>query len=245
VSLPVLLFTHDPEYAAAASDAGIAGIVVDWEGGTKWDRQAGAGTEINDGSYEDLAVIRSAVATHVVCRINNEPATRRRDAALAMSLGADEIWLPMVRSLDDILDCLDGLGPGAQVGVLVETTEAMTLGSALNCLPITRVYVGLNDFRIDRGHADLFEPLYDGTVERFRADFGGQFGVAGVTDPDRGSPVPQRRLLQLMAGLSCDFGVARRSFRADVPVDAIASTLARLDREYDELRAQAAAPVDS
>lgn len=243
MSLPVLLFTHDSAYARAASRSGVAGIVVDWESRGKADRQSGAGTEINDGTSYDLIAIRAASYGHVICRVNNTPQTRVAETELASSLGANEIWLPMVRHVEEVEECLRAIGPDTSVGVLVETREALELGPELDRLAIARVYIGLNDLRIDRGHTDLFEPLRDGTIDRFRAGYAGRFGVAGVTDPDRGTPVPQRELLAVMARLRCDFAVARRSFRADVPVEDIASTLARIDVEYDELCATAVAPA--
>ena len=61
--------------------------------------------------------------------------------------------------------------------------------------PLSRVYVGLNDLRIDRGSNELFEPLVDGTVEYVRNCVRGpRFGVAGLTVPHLGSPVPSRLL---------------------------------------------------
>jgi hypothetical protein len=235
VTLPVLLFTHDPAYGHAASCAGIGGIVVDWEFCGKDARQAGAGTEINDGTVDDLIALRAACDCPVICRVNNAADTRIAEAQLAVELGADEVWLPMVRSLDEVEECLDALGPTTPLGVLVETNEAIELGPQLARLPLARVYIGLNDLRIDRGRTDMFEPLWDGTIDRFRATFDGQFGVAGVTDPDRGAPIPQRDLLAVMARLRCDFGVARRSFRADVRASEIAFTLERISRVFDEL----------
>jgi hypothetical protein len=78
------------------------------------------------------------------------------------------------------------------------------------------VYVGLNDLRIDRGSNDLFEPLIDGTVERIRAHVDGpRFGVAGLTLPDRGAPVPSRLLAAELIRLRADFTFLRRSFLAD------------------------------
>jgi hypothetical protein len=238
VTLPLLLFTHEPKYGAAAIDAGVAGIVVDWEARGKAARQGGVDTEVNLGTAEDLAAMRSVVAGHLVCRINNEPGTRRADLRLACDLGANEVWLPMVRRVDEVEDCLGGLPAGVALGVLAETREALRMGRALGELPLARVFVGLNDYRIDRGHRGLFDPLVDGTLERFRDEFGGALGFAGVTDPERGRPLPQRLLLAEMARMRCAFGVARRSFRADTPQAALAATVRRIDREYAALLAR-------
>ena len=243
MTLPLLLFTQEPEYGAAAVRAGVAGIVVDWEGRGKAARQRGAETEVNVGTPEDLVSMRSAFDGHLICRINNDPGVRLAEVRLAGDLGANEVWLPMVRRLDEIEDCLGALGPGVTLGVLAETREAMQMGRALSELPLARVYVGLNDYRIDRGHAGLFDPLLDGTVDRLRDEYSGALGVAGVTDPARGRPVPQRLLLAEMARLRCGFAVARRSFRADVQRVELAAVVQRIDLEYAALLARDADAV--
>lgn len=243
MTLPLFLFTHEPDYGAAAIRAGVAGIVVDWEWRGKAARQRGVDTEVNRGTPQDLAAMRSAFAGHLICRINNEPGMRLADLRLACALGANEVWLPMVRRVDEVEQCLDALGPGIALGVLAETREAMQMGRALSGLPLARVYIGLNDYRIDRGNAGLFDPLLDGTVDRFRDEFCGALGVAGVTDPERGRPLPQRLLLAEMARLRCGFGVGRRSFRADVPPAALAAAVERIGREYAALLARDAAGI--
>jgi hypothetical protein len=82
--------------------------------------------------------------------------------------------------------------------------------------PLSRVYVGLNDLRIDRGSDELFEPLVDGTVDQVRSHVGqSRFGVAGLTLPDRGSPVPSRLLAGELSRIGADFTFLRRSFLAD------------------------------
>lgn len=219
-ALELLLFTHDADYARAAVAGGIDAIVVDWEWRGKSVRQAGRDTEINRGTDEDLSRLREAVpAATLICRINNDlDEVRARELDRAVALGADEIWLPMVRTLGEVTSSLARLGGRARLGVQVETRDALDLGPALERLDLARVYVGLNDLHIDLAREHLFEPLVDGTVERFRATYDGRFGVAGFTHPAQGHPVPCRLLLAEMARLRCDFAVARRSFRADVAV---------------------------
>lgn len=234
--LQLLLFTRDTAYAAAAVNGGMDGIVVDWECRGKASRQAGRDTEINRGTESDLARMRATVDAHLVCRINNCEELRLREIERAVCLGADEIWLPMVRDLAEVTESLEQLDGRAQLGVLVETAAALRLGPALQALPLSRVYIGLNDLHIDTGSEHLFEALVDGSVDRFRETYAGRLGVAGFTHPARGRPVPCRLLLAEMARLACGFAVARRSFRAEVPETEIAATLAELRRCFDVLR---------
>lgn len=233
--LELLLFTHDADYAAAAVQGGMDGIIVDWEWSQKPERQAGWNTEVNRGTEADLAAVVERVDAPVICRINNTPRARRREALRAVELGAREIWLPMVRTVAEIDECLDAIGGRARLGVLAETGDAMTMGAQLSALPLARVYVGLNDLQIDTGRPNLFTALCDGTVRAFRESFSGKFGVAGVTLPELGRPIPCRLLLAEMARLGCEFGVARRSFRADVPEAGTATATEKIRDAYQSM----------
>lgn len=236
--MDVLLFTFDSEYGAAATHSGMAGIVVDWEWHGKSLRQAGADTEISRGTDEDLARMRAAVKGRVICRVNNKPGTRIAEARRAVDLGADEIWLPMVRGVAEVEECLAAISGRAELGVLVETREALELGPHLSKLPVTGVFIGLHDLRLELQGAGLFDPLLNGAVDSFRASYSGRLGVAGLTHPDAGHPVPQRLLLAEMSRLRCVFGIARRSFRANVPPERIAQTLTAISAEMERLAAR-------
>ena len=238
MTLPLLLFTQEPEYGAAAVRAGVAGIVVDWEGRGKAARQRGAETEVNWRTPEDLVSMRSAFDGHLICRINNDPgaATRggapggrpRRQRSLAARWSAASTrsrtawWCP----------CL-----GVTLGVLAETREAMQMGRALSELPLTRVYVGLNDYRIDRGHAGLFDPLLDGTVDRLRDEYSGALGVAGVTDRGAAGQCRSGCCWPRWRACAADLPWRERSFRADVQ-----KGRSRGGRPADRSRASTARP---
>jgi hypothetical protein len=97
--------------------------------------------------------------------------------------------------------------------------------------PLSRIYVGLNDLRIDRRTTCLFTPLVDGTVERVRAHAGEiPFGVAGLTLPGRGAPVPSRLLAAELVRLGASFTFLRRSFLADTAGKPLAPAVAEISR---------------
>jgi len=241
--MDVLLFTHDPDYATAAVAAGVHAIVVDWEWSGKAERQAGRDTQINQGTDRDLATIRRAVGERVICRINNAPGRSHDECRRAVALGASEVWLPMVRSVAQVEACLRSLDGGARLGIMAETREALRLGREFDQLPLARVYIGLHDYRIDSGNPGLFDPLVDGTIDRFREHYRGGFAVAGVTHPAGGRPLPQRLLLAAMVRLEATFGVARRAFSADLPAHALPDGLTAIRREVGRLTARPASEV--
>ncbi len=218
--MDLLVFTADPVRAAAVVDAGAAGVILDWERRGKARRQQGQDTQINEDTAADLAAVRSAVPGtgpgRVLCRVNGAGPWTAAEVQVAVELGADEVLLPMVRTPADVDLALDAVAGRCGLGVLVETQDAVDCVDVLARRPLSRVYLGLNDLRIDRGSVDpLFAPLVDGTADRVRRAVDVPFGVAGLTLPDRGRPVPSRLLAGELARLGADFTFLRRSFWAD------------------------------
>ncbi len=197
----------------------MAGVIVDWERRGKRARQAGADTQIGTDTPADLAAVRAATAGTIVCRVNGWGPWSAAEIDLAVSLGADEVLLPMVRRPEEVDAALEAAGGRCGVGILVETADAVRLAGDLLARPLRRVYVGLNDLMIDRGGRSLFAPLVDGTVDSVAAaaaSAGVPFGVAGVTVPEGGDPVPCRLLVGALARLGASFTFLRRSFHADL-----------------------------
>jgi hypothetical protein len=219
------LFSTDEPTVQEAVAAGVDGIVIDWENMGKRERQAGADTQINYDSPKDLARIRSCTDATVLCRINAFSQCTAGEVARAIDCGADELLLPMVRTSDEVRATLDVVSGRVDLGILVETSGAITEIDALVRLPISRVYVGLNDLAIDRRLRNIFESVADGTVESLRESCDLPFGFAGLTLPHRGSPIPCRLLINEMARLRCNFSFLRRSFHADVQRTTIAAAV--------------------
>jgi hypothetical protein len=210
------VFSVEPSLVRDVVVAGAAGIVVDWENRGKECRQQGWGTEINRHTTGDLERVRAATDGRVLCRINGHGPWTAGEVRAAVARGADEILLPMVRRPEEVDRTLDLVDGRCGLGILVETRDAVERATELARRPLSRVYVGLNDLRIDRGATDLFTPLVDGTVERVRAAVDVPFGVAGLTLPGRGAPVPTRLIGAELVRIGAAFTFLRRSFLADL-----------------------------
>jgi hypothetical protein len=211
-------FANSPAAARAVVGAGATGVVVDWERRGKGRRQAGVDTQINTDTPEDLAAVRAATAGVVLCRVNQWSRWTPAEIDLAIGLGADEILLPMARRPEELDAALEVVAGRCRLGILVETTEAVRRVDELVGRPLSRIYVGLNDLMIDRGGGPLFGALVDGTVDRVAAAAAGAgipFGVAGLTLPEAGRPVPCRLVLGALARAGASFTFLRRSFWAD------------------------------
>ena len=230
----LFLFTADAAIVEEASRAGIAGFVVDWERRGKQDRQAGFDTQINADDAEDLRRVRAHTARRVLCRINGVHEGTRAEVETAIACGADELLVPMVRRPAEVEQVLAFARGRAAVGILVETLDALAHLEGLCALPLARIYVGLNDLAIERGTANLFEAVIDGTTERVRAAFPGAFGFAGLTLPERGRPVPCRLLIAEMARLGCSFTMLRRSFLRDTRGLPLATHVPRIQAALED-----------
>jgi 2-keto-3-deoxy-L-rhamnonate aldolase RhmA len=222
------LFSTNSDVIRRAAVAGVDEVIVDWEFRGKEERQSGADTEINRNTPDDLRRVRACTDVTVLCRINACGPWTPGEVATAVEAGADEILLPMVRSCAEVEAVMKQVDGRCGLGILVETIGALSEAESLAALPLSRVYVGLNDLAIQRGHENIFTALVDGTVERIRRPFSTRFGFGGLTLPDCGHPIPCRLLMGEMARLDCDFSFLRRSFRKDIQGRDMAVEIPRL-----------------
>lgn len=238
----LVLFSTDPVFIRQAVAAGIDSILVDWESLHKEQRQAQADTQINYNTPEDLRRVRACTEAKVICRINGYGTTTAEEVAQAVKAGADEILLPMVRTVEEVEMVLNRAGGRCGVGILVETLAALKLARQLARLPLSRVYTGLNDLAIERNTPNIFTALVDGTVENTRPFFPVPFGFGGLTLPECGYPIPCRLLIAEMARLGCRYSFLRRSFHRDIRGRDMAAEIPRLLGAIQE--AQQRSPKD-
>jgi 2-keto-3-deoxy-L-rhamnonate aldolase RhmA len=236
--LDLFLFTVDPDRADAVVRAGAAGVVVDWEHRGKQRRQLGEDTEVNAHTPADLARVRAGTRGRVLCRVDAAGPHTAAQVRLAADLGADEVLLPMVRDPREVDRALRAADGRCGVGILVETQDAVERVDELVRRPLSRVYLGLNDLRIDRGSTSLFAPLVDGTADAVRQAVRVPFGVAGLTRVGAGAPVPTRLLAAELARLDASFTFLRRSFTADVAPHELAVEVPRMLALVERARAR-------
>jgi hypothetical protein len=238
----LLLFATDAGIVKKAAKAGVNGFVVDLEVQGKKVRQENYDTQISANTIDDLRRVRANTDLPVSCRINGFGESTEHEVNQVIAAGADEIFLPMVRKPEEVERTLDLIRDRCRLAILIETLEAVYHARTLGEIPLSRVYIGLNDLAIDRGIKNIFESISDGTVESVRKYFRVPFGFGGLTLPDHGSPIPCRLLMGEMARLDCQFSFLRRSFYRDIVdmdldveipriLQAVASAKRRPDRE--------------
>ena len=242
--LDLVVFTTDADRARAVMDGGAAAIFIDWENQGKWERQREADTEINHQSVDDLRRVRRAITGTIICRVNALHAGTASEVELALDNGADELLLPMVRTVDEVCRFLALVNGRARVGILVETEDACRVAHGLGALALHRVYVGLNDLAIDRQRRSIFDALADGTVDAVRPHFGAMaFGVGGLTLPGMGVPIPSHILLGEILRLRASFTFLRRSFWRDVGDSDPADGIRAIDAFVRQARSRSAEQI--
>ncbi|MDK3256535.1 aldolase/citrate lyase family protein [Blastococcus capsensis] len=234
--MDLFLFTTDAAWGRDVVAAGAAGLVVDWERRGKLHRQAGEGTQINADTPADLSRVRAATPGRLLCRINGLGPWTAEEVAEAVDRGADELLLPMVRSAEEVDRALDVVAGRIPLGILVETQDAVDRVGELVRRPLARIYVGLNDLRIDRRSTELFRPLVDGTVDDVRAQVPMPFGVGGLTLPGHGFPLAGDLLAAELVRIGARFTFLRRAFTADMAGRDPFVEVPRLLAGLDELR---------
>ncbi len=240
----LLVFSTDVTLVPHAVSAGVDGVVIDWERRGKHRRQALCDTQINDDTPEDLRRVRAVTAAPVICRINGVCDSTPTEIEAALECGASEILVPMIRTVREAAEVLELVGGRCGVGILIETEDAVQRAAALAALPLSRVYVGLNNLAINRGNPNLFDAVTDGTVERVRRVCDRPFGFGGLTMPALGHPIPCRLLIAEMMRLECAFSFLRRSFHRNLTGRSLPGVVAAIREGLDAARQQSRSDID-
>lgn len=214
--LDLYVFYSNDKLTKKSIDAGATGIVVDWENTTlKKYRQSLYSTQINKHDISTLKSAKEINSDVLICRVNGGDQMRREEIDLAIDNGANEIMVPMIRNEKQIESVLCMINGRAKCIVMIETEDAVRMVYEIDQFPIDKVYVGLNDLAIDRKQKNLFKPFIDGTLDHICENISKELGVAGLTHPGLGSPIPSYLLLNELIRLQCSFTFLRRSFFRD------------------------------
>ena len=217
-------------------DAGVRTFLVDREWRGKERRQLGQDTEIDVASREDLAAATALPGARVWCRINSFGNQTPQEVEEAIAVGVDCVFLPMVRTIEEVRGFLALVVGRCKTAILVETDAAVSLAPEFGRMGLDFIYVGLNDLAIDRGYTNIFRAVADGTVERVREAFPDtRFGFAGMTDVHRGDPIPAHLILRELHRLESGFCFCRRSFRRDTQTRDMAEVVAEITALYQGL----------
>lgn len=237
------LFHSSLQRTLEGLESGITGVVVDLETMGKEGRQLLYNTQISEQKLSDLCELRRYSSAYIICRINGGKYTSEKEILEVTESGANEILVPMITNLKQMEFLIKVVPKGVNLSIMIETNEAVKLAEDLGSYPISRVFVGLNDLSIDRKQKNIFLPLIDGTVESIRTHMKCEFGVAGLTHPSSGYPIPCKLLINEMKRLRCTFGFLRRSYYKDLNIYTQQEIIDALTLEFS--KQQLIANIDS
>ncbi len=213
----LMLFTHDPELAKRAEDAGIDRIVVDFEFRGKSERQSGYHLEVNKASLEDLRRIRKAVHIPILARTNPIHSESEAEIHAIASEGADIVILPMFHTTGEVASFIKFAGNGVKKSLLFETRASVDIAADLKDLGFDEYYVGLNDMAIDYNLSFAYDVLKHDIVWRIRRSIPDRpFGFGGLTVIGGGSPLRTKEILKIMSEYNCSMAILRRAFKRDI-----------------------------
>lgn len=229
----LIAFYSNPFFLESLNYSGIDGIIVDWENKGKKNRQSLYNTQVNEHGIEDLKVVSRTNVSNIICRINGPEYWSADEIDKAIDLGAKELLLPMIKNQGEVEFVLNHVKERIHVGVMLETNEALLIADQLNELPIHRFFVGLNDLAIQRKSRNIFSPFVDGTIDTLRPKINTHFGIAGLTHPLAGSPIPCRYLIKQMKRYHASFGFLRRAFYKDLSRYSVEEIIRSLRATFD------------
>lgn len=244
--IELLLFTNDVSLARTAEQAGVDGIIIDWETKGKTERQSGCDMEINADTPDDVTRVAGAVSLPVTVRVNGLSADSAKEIDQALSCGARSLMLPMAQSADDVARFLDLVGGRARTIVQIETQALVEELDGMAALPWDSAYIGLHDLMLSRRAASMWRAVLDGTVERIYQTLQGRsVGFAGATVIGGGHPIRFTQILQELARLGARLTFLRRSFRRELQDRDMASEIATLRAAWTACHARGPQAVEA
>lgn len=181
----LMLFLDSVHEALVAEECGLDRAVLDLEVIGKADRQSGRSGWMTTLSIESMPEIRaSLVQTELMVRINPMGPYSKREIDAVINGRADRIMLPMARSVEDVVDCLDLIDERAKFSLLVETAQCLSrLPWILEDTRVDEVHLGLNDLSIQLEFEFMFELVKTGLIQycaKVCQSAGVRFGFGGV-----------------------------------------------------------------
>ena len=231
--LELVIFENDPQIMQKYHNHGINHCLIDMEVMGKDLRQLGFDTDINPGTYHDLASIAALPRVTSWCRLNQLGSWSEEECEKAIAAGAQILILPMIRQRREVEEFLELINGRTKICIMLETERAVELAEEVHGLPFEYAYFGLHDYNIATGNRFIFKPLLDGTIEKVRRilkDY--KFGFAGLTDIAKGAPIPAIQILKELARLKANFVFLRRSFKKDVCIDHVQQSVSEIDRAW-------------
>ena len=217
MGIKFFLFTTDIVLAVRAQQAGVDGIIIDWESRGKQARQKNHQLETNFDTPQAVFKISKNVKIPVIVRINPLGIHTASELDCALDNGAKIIMLPMARSVEEVKTFLKIVNGRAKTIIQIETPSLATDISNLKCLDWDYAYIGLNDLMVASGKSSIWQAISDGTAESICGNLKGRvYGFGGSTILGGGEPIINALILHELVRLGGSISVMRRTFKTEL-----------------------------
>lgn len=229
--IKLMMIVNQPDIAAHAEHCGVDRIFVDLEYIGKQERQGHLDTWMSRHTPEDISRVRAVLdRAPLLVRLNPWHEGSRDEIEDALARGADQLMLPMFRSIEAVSGFCRLVRERAPVIPLAETRESLEILPLVVRTPgVCEVFIGLNDLHLSLGQRFMFQPLADGTLDRAAEQLhavGMPFGFGGLARVGEGL-LPAERIIGEHVRLGSSSAILSRTFHRQ------AHTLAELKHEMD------------
>ncbi len=211
------MFSTDLALAFKAEQAGVDGIIVDWESRGKQTRQKNHPLETNFDTPQDVYNISKEVKIPVIVRVNSLGIHTASEITCALDNGAKIIMLPMAQSKQEVKTFLKLVEGRAKTIIQIETPSLASDVNNLRTLDWDYAYIGLNDLMVATGQSSIWQAIFDGTAESICSQLQGRaFGFGGSTILGGGEPIINALILHELIRLGGTISVMRRTFKKEL-----------------------------
>jgi hypothetical protein len=211
------LFTTDLLLAFKAQQAGVDGVIVDWESRGKQARQQNHPLETNFDTPQDVYNLSRKLKIPVIVRVNQLGTYTASEINCALNNGAKIVMLPMARSVAEVRTFLRLVDGRAKTIIQIETPSLASEVKNLRSLEWDYAYIGLNDLMVATGHSSIWQALFDGTAESICTPLKGRtYGFGGSTILGGGEPIINSLILHELVRLGGAVSILRRTFKKEL-----------------------------
>lgn len=192
--VPLCIITSNKALITEADQLNIDRIMIDLERMGKRERQKSKYLFISNHRESDIQSVKS-ILTHskLMVRINPIHTYTKDEINRVIEAGADIIMLPYFFTSNEVKIFIDYISGRCKTSLLVETKGAIKHIDDITAISgIDEIYIGLNDLQLSLNTHQLFDVLFDGTLERAAATIKSKnilFGFGGVAPPSFPMPI--------------------------------------------------------
>ena len=190
-------------------------VFVDLEIIGKRKRQANTSSLISNHSYEDISKLKKIVkGTNLGVRINPINTNSKFEINESIKRGAEVIMLPMFKTVDEVLKCIEIIEGRCQIDLLFETPEALENISNFPLNDIRFSHFGINDISLALKYRNMFECFLTGILDeptKYLTSKGKLFGIGGVGSYNA-KPISPKIIMEMHKYYSSSRVILSRNF---------------------------------